>query len=123
MNKIAVLGISAVGLLASGCIYVDGKHQGEWSDEHSSKVEPAILGAVIGAQTLRVIVPSNGCTEKSLLDVGVDKHHGKFYIHVNRVKQDYCKAYLPDGVEIEYSFKELGIPEDATVVVKNRLRG
>ncbi len=122
MNKLAILGAGALGVMATGCIYVDGK-SANWSQDTKHGWDPAILGAVIGDQSLEITAPSNGCTEKSSLDLGVEKKHNNFYIHVNRTKQDYCKANLPDGVEIEYTFQELGIPSGATVQVKNKIRG
>ncbi|WP_421787253.1 hypothetical protein [Hyphobacterium sp.] len=74
---------------------------------------------IVGNDILVVQVPSNGCTQKTDLSVDVRRRSGEYRVTVGRVREDYCRAIDPDGVEIPFGFEELGARPGATVVVTN----
>ncbi|WP_421791135.1 hypothetical protein [Hyphobacterium sp.] len=74
---------------------------------------------IVGDDILVVRVPSNGCTQKADLTVDVRQRRGEVQVTIGRVRDDYCRALVPDGVEIPFGFEELGTRPGATVVVMN----
>ncbi|WP_420433225.1 hypothetical protein [Hyphobacterium sp.] len=74
---------------------------------------------IVGNDILVVRVPSNGCTQKTDLSVNVRRRGGEYRVTIGRVREDYCRAIDPDGVEIPFGFEELGARPGATVVVTN----
>jgi len=74
---------------------------------------------IVGDDILVLRVPSNGCTQKTDLSVSVRHRRGEYRVTVGRVREDYCRAIDPDGVEIPFGFEELGARPGATVTVMN----
>lgn len=74
---------------------------------------------IVGNDILVVRVPSNGCTQKTDLSVDVRRRGGEYRVTIGRVREDYCRAIDPDGVEIPFGFEELGARPGATMVVTN----
>ena len=65
-------------------------------------------------------VSSNGCTGKDDLQPVVVNHRGDAsVITLRRISEDRCQTPLDDGVEIIWSFEELGIKPGAQVSVDN----
>ncbi len=110
-------GVAAFSL--SACIIVDndGDNLVEWD---SSSDYGSIRGASVAGDTITVRVSSNGCTTQDFIRADVSPHgDDRFTVGFARVKQDYCRALLPDGVELTWTFAELGIPSGASVKVRN----
>lgn len=76
---------------------------------------------IVGDDILVVRVPSNGCTQKTDLTVDVRQRRGEVHVTIGRVRDDYCRALVPEGVEIPFGFEELGARPGATVTVTNPL--
>ncbi len=116
----AALALSLLG----GCIIIDADddHFGTSYDGHHSGYG-TVFAADVSASSVAFLVTSNGCTERDFFDVDVEKEDDNaFEIGVRRIRQDHCKAIVPDGVQVAWSFAELGIPDGAEVTVRNQVR-
>ena len=81
-----------------------------------------IYGAEISGDKLLLRVPSNGCTDKDSFKTDIDLLEEQEYaLKVTRVKDDNCKAFLPEGVSMEYGFEELRVPAGARITILNPL--
>ena len=109
--------LSAAAL--SACVYVDAEDSGGFHMTTHFGLED--LRAVnIGEGAVTVRMDSNGCTNKETVDVDVDQDGPNEYeLAFERTKEDYCKAYFPNGIELSWTYEELGIPDDAYVRVLN----
>lgn len=79
-----------------------------------------LKGADVAGNSVTARVSSNGCTTKDFISADVRKTgDDRFSVGFHREKQDFCRAMLPDGVALTWSFAELGIPDGAEVKVRN----
>ncbi|MAF57585.1 hypothetical protein [Ponticaulis sp.] len=118
MKLITLAAISGAAFLAAGCVIIDADSDGYSS--HYSSHDDRVYSADVSGDTVTVRVPSNGCTDKSYFEVDVDREdHNTFYVEFEREREDHCRALMPEGVELVYSFSELGIPAGASVVIEN----
>lgn len=68
-----------------------------------------------------VRVGSNGCTQTS--DFAVEVADGETVdLTFTREKPDMCKALVPEGVELRWTYAELGLSSGKAVVVRNPVR-
>lgn len=123
MKKIAVLAAAALAsVMLSGCIVVDAdvrEHGWDWDDEYGY-----VLGAEVSARgpEVMIIAHSNGCTNKEdFAPVVRDRGDDRFDVGFRRINEDNCKALMPDGRRMSWSFAELGVPRQSRVFVMNRV--
>jgi hypothetical protein len=64
-------------------------------------------------------VSSNGCTDKNDLIPIVSLQGGAAVITLRRIDEDRCKQDLVQGVELKWSFEELGLTPGAPISVNN----
>ena len=64
-------------------------------------------------------VSSNGCTRKEDLIPIVSIKGADAVITLRRIDEDTCKQELADGVELKWSFEELGLAPGSPVSVNN----
>ena len=64
-------------------------------------------------------VSSNGCTAKEDLIPIVSLQGGAAVITLRRIDEDKCRQDLEQGVELKWSFQELGLTPGAPVSVNN----
>ncbi|WP_269515529.1 hypothetical protein [Brevundimonas subvibrioides] len=64
-------------------------------------------------------VSSNGCTDKDDLMPVVDRMRDGSIITLRRIDEDLCDHTLADGVELQWSFEELGLTPGTRVSVNN----
>lgn len=116
-------GLMALSLLG-GCIIIDADDDGFRADFSTDRYEyGTVYGADVSGSSVAFIVSSNGCTDRSFFDFDILDHDGDvFEIGVRRVRQDRCKALVPDGVEIGWTYAEMGLPDGAEVIIHNRVR-
>ena len=115
-----VAGLAGAFLLA-GCVIVDADEhmRAEWNDDHAYG---ELMGVDVNASAITARVTSNGCTTKEFVAADVDKTgSNRFAVGFYRARQDYCEAYMPDGVELSWTFAELGIPDGAEVRIQNEV--
>lgn len=64
-------------------------------------------------------VSSNGCTDKGDLAAIVNRVGDGSIITLRRIEQDECETPVIDGVEVIWSFEELGLTPGSRVSVNN----
>jgi hypothetical protein len=115
--------LGAVALFStalSGCLIVDADvREGDWG--FSGGLLYGAEVSVRGPAEISVVAHSNGCTQKEDFSVNVDRDDGRHRVRFERERADNCKALVPEGKRMTWSFAELGIPEGAQVVVANRV--
>ena len=65
---------------------------------------------------------SNGCTDKTSLKPIVSRQGGEAVITLRRLFEDRCDHPSADGVEVTWSFEELGLNPGDRVSVNNPLQ-
>jgi hypothetical protein len=116
---------TVTGLLAAlslgACVIIDTDDDGiaGFDDDRGYGT---IRAASVGPDRVTARVASNGCTSKDTIRPDIRKTgDNQFTLGLKRVREDYCKALLPDGVELTWAFEELGIPDGAQVILLNRI--
>lgn len=120
MTKLAF--IAATGFAAtllSGCVIVDadvrdsGWDRGDYGSLYGAEVSPRV-------GEITIVARSNGCTQKEDFRFTVrDRGDDNFDIGFRRERPDNCKALVPDGRRMTWTYAELGIPRNASVQVLN----
>ena len=82
------------------------------------QVEPIHAAAFTKDQAV-FWVSSNGCTAKDDLQPVVVGHGDASVITLRRISEDKCDTPMDDGVEVQWSFEELGIKPGADVSIDN----
>ncbi len=123
ISRLTMLAATAVaGLMLGGCVIVDADvRESEWDRAGRSE---RLYGAEVGVRSPDVTITaySGGCTRKEHFAPHVDKRgEDRFDLRFRRVTDDHCKALVPDGVKLTWSFAELGLPPGAQVTVVNRI--
>ena len=114
----AMLGLAALG----GCVIIDADDADFRSDFNYDDGYGSVYGADVSGTAIAFTVSDNGCTDKTFFDVRVfGEDEDEFEVGIKRVREDYCRAYNPDGKTFTWSFQELGIPGDSEVTVLNRV--
>lgn len=121
MKKIMTLAAAGLaGAMLSGCIVVDADvRESDWSRADNFGY---VLGAEVSARgpEVMIIAHSNGCTDKQdFAPVVRDRGDDRFDVGFRRIKDDNCKALVPDGRRMVWSFAELGIPRNSRVYLMN----
>ena len=104
----------------SGCALVDrwtGREAPALAEE-PGQIEPVHAAAIVQDQAV-FWVSSNGCTEKDDLAAVVRPEREGAVITLRRLNEDRCGAPRPQGVEISWSFQELGLAPGSRVTVEN----
>ncbi|MAP94351.1 MAG: hypothetical protein CMK07_05310 [Ponticaulis sp.] len=115
----ALLAIAGLTAVLAGCVIIDADSDDDWDASYSSDGE-RVYSADITDTGLTVRVAASGCTSKDFFDVDVDKKDDDtFTVELNRERRDYCKMMQPEGERLSWSFAELGIPDGATVLLRN----
>jgi hypothetical protein len=112
--------LAAVALLVlatSGCAMFQ-QDAPERTSAMPGQLEPIHAAAI--ANDLAVFrVSSNGCTDKDDLMPVVDRMRGGSIITLHRIDEDRCDHPMADGVELQWSFEELGLAPGTRVSVNN----
>lgn len=120
MTKLAF--IAATGIAAamlSGCVIVD-------ADVRDSGWHRSDYGSLYGAEVsvreaeVTIVARSNGCTQKEDFRFIVrDRGEDTFDVGFRREHPDNCKALVPEGRRMTWTFAELGVPRNASVHIIN----
>jgi hypothetical protein len=81
-------------------------------------LEPVHAAAVAKDQAV-FWVSSNGCTDKGDLTPVVRRAGDQSVITLRRLHEDRCEHPVTDGVEVRWSFEEMGLPSGARVSIDN----
>jgi hypothetical protein len=82
------------------------------------QMEP-VHAAVIAHDQALFRVTSNGCTAKADLTPVVRQTRDEAVITLRRIKEDRCQRPVTDGLEISWTFEEMGLAPGARVSVEN----
>lgn len=109
---------AASAAMLSGCVIVDADVRDHGWDYDEG------YGYLYAAETsdrgeITITVHSNGCTERGDFDVDIDRDGDRFNIGFQRVEKDHCKALVPEGRRLTWSYEELGLPRYAQVMIIN----
>ena len=83
-----------------------------------------IKGIEIYRDKIQLRVPSNGLTNKESFKVIIDKGITglpPFRLEIYRIKPDYGKALLPDGIVLEYTNEDLQEDNFSTYTLINQI--
>ena len=118
MASTRTLALIAVAALAtSGCALLQ-RDAPLRTSAMPGQIEP-IHAAAITRDLAVFWVSSNGCTDKSDLRPIVDHVGADSTITLRRIEQDECETPIADGVEVIWSFEELGLTPGSRVSVNN----
>ena len=118
MGSIRTLFLIATAALAtSGCALLQ-RGDSLRTAAMPGQIEP-IHAAAITRDLAVFWVSSNGCTDKSDLFPIVDHEGAASTITLRRIDQDLCDSPVADGVEVIFSFEELGLLPGSRVSVNN----
>ncbi|RYG12729.1 MAG: hypothetical protein EON96_13450 [Caulobacteraceae bacterium] len=128
MRSIAgtLAGLGAAGLLA-GCATLPGLSRASGPQLTVStagmpgELEPVRAAAVVNDAAV-FWVTSNGCTSRDDLKPMVSLLGDASVITLRRLTEDRCDTPQADGVEVMWSFDELGIRPGTTVSINNPLQ-
>ncbi len=122
-----VKGLAVVALVApllSACVIYDSDAGENVSvNLRRDDVPPAeaIREARFADGALVARVDSNGCTQASDFEVSVSDG-APVEITLGRTKQDLCKALVPDGVELRWTYADLGLEPGTPARILNPLK-
>ena len=106
---------AALPLLLSACVvHVSDEDEGRMDFGRRISIETVDLEPVRAARVadgrLYVRVDSNGCTEAGDFALHLDEgDDGSAGLGVERTDRDLCKALVPEGIELSWSLRELGV--------------
>ena len=124
----AVIKGLAVAVLAtpllSACVIYDsdaGENVSVNVTRNDAPPAEAIREARFADGALVARVDSNGCTQASDFEVLVSDG-SPVEITLRRTKPDLCKALAPDGVELRWSYADLGLEPGTPARIMNPLK-
>ena len=115
---------ACVAPLLSACVIYDsdaGENVSVNVTRNDAPPAEAIREARFADGALVVRVDSNGCTQASDFEVSVAEN-SPTEITLRRTKPDLCKALLPDGVELRWTYAHLGLEPGAPARILNPLK-
>lgn len=118
-SSLRLAALLSLASLTAACGTVRGwMGQEQAAQDMPGQLEP-IHAAAIGPDQAVFWVSSNGCTSKDDLTAVVRRAGDASVITLRRIKEDRCDAVQPQGVEMRWSFEELGIEPGGRVSVEN----
>ena len=119
MKSQAIIGLALSAALVTGCVYIDAEDAGGYHIATQFGL-PDLRAVDIGESSVTIRMDSNGCTNKETVEADVDQDgRNEYEIAFDRIKEDHCRAYFPNGTELTWTYQELDIPEGAYVRVLN----
>lgn len=121
MKRVAlVAAVLALVPLLSACALADrfGASAPAQGADLPGHVEP-VHAAVIAGNQAAFWVSSNGCTAKADIQPVVRQSSDGPIITLRRIKEDRCREIRPEGVEMRWSFEELGLADGSRLSVEN----
>lgn len=109
----------------AGCVIIadDGELSRSYvSSGPSSAGAGTVFGAEIQGDRVAFTVSSNGCTTRDFFEADVRERSGRHFVEIDRIRTDTCRALVPEGVEVSWSFAELGLADGADVELVNPVR-
>jgi len=119
MRRIFVIAAAVVAAqLLSGCALLGWERAEVVATDMPGQLEPIHAAAV--TRDLAVFwVSSNGCTGKDDLRPIISGTGDDSIITLRRISEDHCDTPLDDGVEVMWSFEELGLKPGTALSINN----
>jgi hypothetical protein len=126
---LSLAAVLAVGASLSACVIYSGSEGedvevrvGDASSVATASEPAETLGAArFDGQSLVVRVASNGCTDAA--DFAIEVTDGDpAEIKLVRTTPDLCKALVAEGVELRWSYADLGLQAGSAARILNPLR-
>ena len=120
MTKLAFLAASgSAAAMLGGCVIVDADvRDSDWDRSDYGNLYGAEVSPNLGEVT--IVARSNGCTQKEDFRFVVrDRGEDTFDIGFRRERPDNCKALVPEGRRMTWTYAELGVPRNANLYVLN----
>jgi len=117
-----LLALTATGALLTGCASIQSLLPGAGSAPAAVSVpgtQESVQAAAIGQGQAVFWVQSNGCTTRDDLMPVVSQYRGAATITLWRVSEDDCDDPVPGGIEVRWTFEEMGLPPGTDVRVGN----
>ena len=117
-----LLALTATGILLSGCANIQSLLSGARPDPTAVSVpgtQESVQAAAIAQGQAVFWVGSNGCTTRDDLMPVVSQYRGAATITLWRVSEDDCDEPVPGGVEVRWTFEEMGLRRGTDVRVGN----
>ena len=119
----ALLAVGVLLPLLGGCVIYSnegGEKVSVITDRDTVKTEAveAVRRVDFDGQRLNVVVGSNGCTEASSFEVQI-KDSDPAELTLVRRTPDMCRALVPEGVTVSWTYAELGLEAGQPVRVLN----
>ena len=123
MRLAVVLAAAALLPLLGGCVIYSnegGEKVSIVTDHGTTRAEAleAVRKVDFDGQRLNVVVGSNGCTETSSFEIKI-KEGDPAELTLTRRTPDLCKALVPEGVTVSWTYAELGLERGQPVRVLN----
>lgn len=123
MRLAVVVAAAALLPLLGGCVIYSnegGEKISIVADQGTTRAEAleAVRKVDFDGQQLNVVVGSNGCTETSSFEVKI-KDGDPAELTLTRRTPDLCKALVPEGVTVSWTYVELGLEPGQPVRVLN----
>ncbi|MFN3931119.1 MAG: hypothetical protein ACK4JY_05145 [Brevundimonas sp.] len=122
-RSITLVGVFVAAAAVSACAVVD-----RFTDRSATtalveadapgQIEPVHAAAIVQDQAV-FWVSSNGCTRKADLTPVVRRAGDASVITLRRLKEDRCLEPRDEGVEMRWSFQEMGLEPGSRVSVEN----
>ncbi|WEK38506.1 MAG: hypothetical protein P0Y50_08045 [Candidatus Brevundimonas colombiensis] len=125
--RVLVKGLAAAVLAApllSACVIYDstaGENVSVNVTRNDAPPAEAIREARFADGALVVRVDSNGCTQASDFEVAVADNN-PVEITLRRTSPDLCKALVPNGVELRWTYVDLGLDAGTPARILNPLK-
>ena len=120
--RAAVAAVVLLPLLGGCVIYSNDGGERKVNINNQAVVQTEVLEAVrkvdFDGQRLTVVVGSNGCTEASSFEVRI-KDGDPAELTLARRSPDLCKALVPEGKTVSWTYDELGLERGQPVRVLN----
>lgn len=113
----ALIGAAAITSMTAGCALFSRDAPTEVAALPGS-IEPIHAAAVAQDQAV-FWVSSNGCTAKADLTPVVRAVGDGSTITLRRIKEDRCDKPVAEGVEMRWTFEEMGLSPGANVSIEN----
>jgi hypothetical protein len=84
----------------------------------SPRPEP-LMGFMTSVHGVRIQAPSGGCTSKRSFAVKKEKYGAVTMLTFLRTESDLCLALYMYGVELSYTYQELGLEQGENFIIRN----
>ena len=120
-RTVTLAGTLALAAALSACTLVDrwtGRDAAPVLADSPGQIEPVHAAAIVQDQAV-FWVSSNGCTKKADLLPVVRRQGDASVITLRRLKEDRCLEPRAQGVEMSWTFQEMGLAPGSRVSVEN----